>query len=237
MKITSIVILLFISYEVISAQSVEQSHPESPVHVYMAKVREQAAIYSGKQQVSYAPTIQNTPYWVSDQPGKGVLCYDGILYPEVSMCLDLYRNELVVQYPGSFYRVVLDKERVDYAILHNDKIIYARKDKWNNMPEEGYVILLHDGTFQLIKKYKVDLEKSDSFQGQEESFRKKERYYIAKEGILFPVKNKKALLKLVSDKDKEIKSYLQKQSPDFKKQWEQALISIIAYYETLKEGL
>lgn len=89
----------------------------------------QSVIYHGKEQLKYPTSIRNHPYLKSEKYVPGDLSFEGILYKDVKMRLDLYKNELLLFSPDNRYNIVLPSDRVDYAEFHGYHIFYRYPDE------------------------------------------------------------------------------------------------------------
>lgn len=65
----------------------------------------------------------------SEKYVPGDLSFEGILYKDVKMRLDLYKNELLLFSPDNRYNIVLPSDRVDYAEFHGYDIFYRYPDE------------------------------------------------------------------------------------------------------------
>lgn len=237
MKAEILILLLFISSEWLFAQQmdVSQKAPDTLVQSYFSGVQEHALIFNGKEYTRYGRQTTNHPYFIQEEFKDGSVCYDGIVYPQVKMRLDLYRNELTVIAPNKPYPIIVEKERVDYIKLHDHLVLNTRIKNWKNMTDNEYIVLLHDGTYPVFKKYTLKYEEQINQLAIEASFRIQEQFFICKENFCYPVKNKKSILDLFPDKKKELGNYIRQQKMNFKKQPEQAFVTIVEQYETISK--
>lgn len=163
---------------------------------------------------------------VNGKFNEGDLLYDGVVYPKVSMRLDLYTDELMVLSPNITYRVVLDPERVGYANFNGYHIVYVPSNAKVNLPKGYYQQLYSGSTFVLRKE-------SFNYSRQSESLVNWTRkYYICKEGISYNVKNKKAVLKVFKSHKKELERYIKDMSINFN-DMESALPLVVEQYDKL----
>ena len=58
-------------------------------------------------------------------------------------------------------------------------------------------------------------------------------YYILKDGVYYPIKNKKALLEILEDKKSETQQYIKRNKLRFK-QFENDVLQTVIYYDQLK---
>lgn len=235
MKTETIIILLSLSIGILQAQQTDSplGLPDRLVQGYCSVVQEYAIIFNGKEYSRYEKQTTNHPYLASSEFKEGTINYGGTVYPHVQMKLDLYRDELVLQSPNKLYPVVANKKQIDYIQLNGYRIINPSSRNWQSQLGNEYILLLHDNIFPVIKKYAVTYEEKVKGLSVETSFRIKERYYLVKDNKCYPFKNKRTLLNLFPDKKKELGRYAREQKLNFKKQPEQAFVTIVKQYETM----
>ena len=102
----------------VCALAIVTARAQDAVDDYVSSAAGQSVIYHGKEQLKYPTSIRNHPYLKSEKYVPGDLSFEGILYKDVKMRLDLYKNELLLLSPDNRYNIVLPSDRVDYAEFH-----------------------------------------------------------------------------------------------------------------------
>lgn len=202
---------------------------------YVASAAIQAVIYHGKEQLKYSTSIRNHPYWKDERYVSGDLGFEGILYKDVKMRLDLYRNELLLLSPDNRYNIVLPSDRVDYAELHGYHIFYGDPDERPGNLPEGYYLRLYEGKCVVLGKWSCILSQTIKDLKVDESFDQSVRYYIRKEGVYHAVRSKSSVLRLFKSRKKELARYIKRQKLDFKYAPEEAIVAVVRQYEQLNE--
>lgn len=196
----------------------------------------QAVIFHGKEQLKYSTSIKNHPYLKSDKYVPGNLCFEGILYDDVKMRLDLYKNELLLLSPDERYNIVLPSDRVDFAHFHGYHIFYHDPEGKENSLPEGYYLRLHDGRCTVLEKPSCAFSKQIKGLEVEESFDQSVKYYIQKEGAYYPVGSKGSVLKVFKERKKELARYIKQEKLDFRHAREEAIVAVAREYERLNEN-
>ena len=204
------------------------------VQNYLTEAKDYAALYTGKTETPYSLAFTNHPYLETPGYVAGTLSYNGALYRDVLMRLDLFRDEITVISPNTPYRIVLNNAKFNYAILHGLTIIKSEDEKGTNTK---FLVLLHNGTFPVIKKHTLRIieEASSLDRTLTRYFQFQQQYIVFVDGIPYAVKNKNSILKLFADRKKELNDYARQHKLNFKKGIEQSIIELIAYYESLEE--
>jgi hypothetical protein len=201
----------------------------------MGEAKEYAALYNGREQIPYPAHFLNHPYLHTSGFVKGTLCYNGVLYKDISMRLDMYREELIVRCTDKPFNIVLAHEKVDYAQIGESLILSSYDKTWQGRPAGKYVVLLYENRHSVLKQYAVSyVERIDRIT-VEASFKIQERYYICKDGVAYPVKNKKTLLAVFPDRKEELARYIKEHKLNFGKQPAQTVVAIVEQYENLSK--
>jgi len=211
---------------------IAQKPPDSLILDYLSETGRFATLYNGKSEIPYTLRFENHPYFESERFAQGTLSYNHVVYQDVFLRLDLFRNELAVYLPGTSYNIVLENEKFDYAVLNNATLVLTVSE---NDTKERFLVLLHDGTYPVIKKYKLSINEDMSYLSRslKRSFIIKSQYAIYVNGVPCPVKNKSSILKLFPDSKKELNEFAKRQKLNFRGQFEQAMIALVTHYEEL----
>ena len=200
---------------------------------YLRIAGNQSTLYYGKGQDGH-PRATNHPYLITTQYAKARLSYLGVIYPEALLRLDLSRDELIVQSPD-FRSIVLFPENVDFAELHDQNIIYFRRDTLPDCPSTGYYILLYSGNCKVLEKqtaaYMLNQSSGQFF------YSLSTKFYLYKDGVYYNIKNKQGLIKALNPYKKEVKHFISTNHLKFRKNPEEFLIRTVSEYEKLNGSL
>lgn len=237
MKIAAIICLTYIlGISQVFAQyrhEITNEPPNDAIKAYMSEAKEYAVIYNGKEQTPYPARLTNHPYLNTQEYKPGTLCYNNIIYNNVLIRLDLFRQECMVLSPDKPFNIVLEYEKFNYAVINGEQIIPSTDVEWKNIPAGRFLALLYNNKLSVIKKYDVSYKENINRLQIEGTFKTVERYFVCKDGICYPVKSKSSLLKLFPDKKKELDTYAKQNKLNFGSKREEAIIAITQYYENL----
>jgi len=208
-----------------------------PVNSYLEAVGNHAIIYTGQEEIKYPNYILNHPYLDTDKFREGILSFDGILYPNVRMRLNLHKEELVVFSPDNRFAVVVPKNRVEYAIIDSFFVFHNSPETGDKQLTEGYHVRMYKGNiYEVWKRETAFLESKIKDMQVEFFFTRKKRFYLYKDDKYYPVRSKNSVIKLLNPAlKKEIKKYIKQQKLNFNKSPDEAIVSVIYYYETLSQ--
>jgi len=199
---------------------------------YLRIADKQSPLYYGKEQEGHPRTI-NHPYLGSVQFAKARLSYNHVIYPEALLRLDLNRNELMVFSPDN-HNIVLFPENVDFAELHDQTIIYFRRDSLPGCPSTGYYILLHSGDCKVLEKQTASLSRKETYSRTlEQHFVFTTNFYLYKDDVYYTIRNKRGLLKVLQPYKKELKRFISYNRLRFRYDPEEFLILTVGEYEKI----
>jgi len=224
---TGLFTILF-AEQLIAQNSSRQELIDRSASEYMQSAGSDAALYYGYQQAPL-PRTTNLPYLNGLDYTTGRLSYHQVVYPNVLLKLDLYRNELVVK--SSYGDIVLFPENVDFAELLGKRIIYFRSDSLPGCPSTGYYFLLNSGKCKVLEKQTASLSSYSSQEGPYYDFKK--NFYLMKDGIYYKITSQKSLLTVLQAYRKELKQYISSLQLDYKKFPDIVIAMTVDEYEKL----
>ena len=102
----------------------------------------------------------------------------------------------------------------------------------------GFFQVLHDGDTKLFNYYELSLIEANynmamNAGSTSDKFVKSEQLYIYKDKNLYPVKSKSSILKVLTNKKDELKTYAKQNKLSFKKKYD--LVQILDYYNMISK--
>ncbi len=229
-------LLIFFGEQLFAQNIGRQQLVDSMAVGYMRIADKQSVLYYGTEQEAH-PRTTNHPYLKESSYAKGRLSYCQVMYPEVLLRLDLSRNELIVMSPDH-RNIVLFPENVDFVELHDRYIIYFHSDSSPGSPSSGYYILLYSGKCRVLEKQTNTLNRKETGSRVSESyFSLSVNYYLYKDGYYHKIKNKRALLKVLSPYKRELKRFISDNHLRCKRDAEKFIVLTVSEYEKLSSSL
>ena len=227
-RIKIILLLLFPALDLVYAQDAEhwQMIDNSAIE-YMRIAGSQAVLFYGIEQMGH-PRVLNHPFLVDEQYTQGRLSFNGIVYPEVMLRLDLNRDELVILSPD-FRHIVLSPENVDFVELHGRHIIYFRHDNLPGSPPTGYYLLLHSGEIKVLKRKTAALMVVQ----HEMDFVLSSRIFLYKDGVYHTIRNRRGLLRVLYPYRRELRQFISANRLRFRHNAEGFITQVVREYEKL----
>jgi hypothetical protein len=196
-------------------------------HKYTDK---QSRLYNGFLHIGYSHKIEGHAYFQGNEWQKGTVVYDGIVFPDVLMLYDLYKDELVIQH---FHRLMLTlhNEKVKEFSFGNSRYIRFERDSTKKSTlATGFYQEMYKGNLIFLAKRQKILEETIT-DVLVQKFIPYNFYYVYKDNTWHNVKNWKDLKGILKEKSKEVRQHLRKNGIKFRKNKEQAILLAVQYID------
>ena len=209
---------------------------EYAVSLYHENIKNESGLYNGSQYVVYAQTIQDgIPFFEITQPSNGNVTYWGVEYKNVPLLYDILKGEIITVVPSTNYLIKLNTEKVSSFEVLNHKFIRIAKDSSNKNIKTGFYDVLYDGQTTVYKK-EIKTLNEDLSSGKLRTFILDENaFFIKKNNVFFTVSNKSSLLDILKDKKKEVQEFIRKNKLKIRKDKDNALPKIAAFYDEISK--
>lgn len=226
----------------INAQSLEQDSSfysasvSNAIQVYHHYLTPESGLYNGSEYAGYPFRFnEGHQFFGANELTKGSIVYNGILFENVPIQIDLITEHVIINCFEGGYRIQLINERISSFNLLNHTFIRIVKDSANsNVINTGFYDQLYEGDITVLKKEKKKIDEEISITaGIIRSVTEDNFYYLKKAGKYYSIKNKNYLVEVLHDKKKDIKQFMRKNKLKFKKDTENMLVQVAHYYDTL----
>jgi hypothetical protein len=238
MRLNCLFLLLFLFFlDSLRAQDTILSQPgmTNTIAFYYKYIGENAHLYNGSEHGPYDFRIAGHPYYVSNLLQPGYVYYDGTLYSQVNLALDIVRDELTINRFNNNFRMRLATEKVSYFSLLNHFFVRLVLDstKQSTLPT-GFYDRLYNGHIKFYaKRHKKIDESITPEEGDKLWFTENDLFYIYLKDRYYLVKNKKELFNIFKDRKKDLKKFLRKNKLDFKDDPEATILRSVEYCNQL----
>jgi hypothetical protein len=204
------------------------------IGLYHQAIGEQSGLYNGSQYGKYPFFFAEGgyPFFKEDKPDTGSVMYDGIMYEQVELQYDEVQEVLIMQ--DSTRRIQLLNQKIAGFTLFNNTFIRIIKDSTAApLVRTGFYNLLYKGNISLLKR-EEKIIREDVSTGELLRFIDPDvYYYIQKDNIFYSIKKKSSILDIFKDRKKDIRQYIRKNKLNYKKNRDNMLIKVTAYYDQL----
>jgi hypothetical protein len=237
---TALTCLLFYTafYGGLLAQNKVEEHDSiaayaNTISLYRENIKENSILYSGREHASLNKRIQGHAFYGSKDWQLGDLIYWGQRYENVPLLYDIFTDEVVIRHYESPFRIKLIVAKVEQFSIYDHQFIRI------NPPAEsaitpGFYDQLYLGGVTLLAKRKKTIKESHLEGRVMQEFEQKDRYFILKDGIYYPVGKRSSVLKVLKDQKKEVKRLMKQNNIQFWENPEYAMIKMAAFYDLAK---
>ena len=207
---------------------------EKSLQVYHQAIYPSTTFYNGGRYHPYRFSFKDGhPYYLSPLIDTGYIVIDHVRYNRVAMLYDLVRQKVVVHTPSGD-AVMLHSERIQS--FQHQGLLFTNIKKDTGLITAGFYAVLFDKNIKVlqsrIKNVRDDVTRDGVLYYADE----KKKTFIIKEGIVYPANSRKDLMRIFSDRSDELRRFIRTYKLSFKNDnFEQSLISLTNYYETLKQ--
>ncbi len=227
---TAFCVLLILNSLILRAQAPLDSSYANALSVYANTVGVNQHIYNGVEYVDYDHRISGNPFYEKNFFVKGSIVYDGILYNDVQLIYDIWREDVVIKNHNNL-PLLLIKEKVAAFNVEGHQFIKITTDSLSErLGLSGFYDVLYNGTVKLFAKRRKLIDEKITSQSSESSFIQKNAYYILNNSVFYAVADKRSVLNALSDQKPALQKYMKQQKLKFRKNLEADLIKAVVYY-------
>ncbi len=195
------VLFIFASMLAMGVQSVEAQE-------YFSSANSFARLYVGQIEPQYnLPLWQDNPYYKeSVQTWKGRVCYHGVVYDNVNLRFDMYKQNLVVVAPVTDAYCLPEQKYVDWFEVDGHRYVHDPEDSTR------YAALICDGSTNGVRLYhsvwKEYVGEVPSGKKYLKALATKDKYIlVTSDGKLHEVKNVSDVAKCFPDQKQQIRQF------------------------------
>ncbi|MBC5994663.1 hypothetical protein [Pontibacter cellulosilyticus] len=213
-----------------------QQSVSNTIALYRNTVGTEAHLYTGPEYyVPFKSYVEGHQYFQVKTFEKGNVFYDGAWFYEVPMLYDIAVDEVVTIHPGSGLSQKLVKQKVGLFELSNHTFVYLSGESVGGFSmQPGFYKLIYNGDIKAFVRHEKYLQERTSTNGLEGHYKAKDKFYLQKNGVYYQVSNKASVLKVLSDKKKELKEFSRSNKIRFRNKREEAIKNIAKHYDSLK---
>ena len=169
-----------------------------------------AAIFRGPEAVKYQFRYQGTPYAYTESFSMGSLVYNGVKYNGVELNLNAHRDELHLKITSSGTVLELDRNIVgEFVIGRRQFLTLVGKNAVDGLSQGYYQVLYKGGDTLLKKNIRTFHERlQTSGNGVFRYFDQSDKYYLLKDGKVYPIARNKDFAKAYKEDRKAIKGFI-----------------------------
>jgi hypothetical protein len=200
-----------------------QLSKDRAISVYQDYLGAQSPIYSGLEHLHNSTSIRGNPCFETIEATPGSVVYDGDQYMNIYMIYDLISDQIACAGRNGIL-VDLFMNKVSAFTLHGHHFIHSSRGTYDQLLT-GYFSIEVRRTRYLL----------DSIAGYDilHVVRAKDYFYAVKNDVYYELTDERRLLDLMNDRRQEVKDFIHKRKIRYRKDPENAIIAITAYYNQL----
>jgi hypothetical protein len=205
--------------------------------VYHRSLDKPTGLYNGSQYIPYTNLIKDDhPYFKSDSMYRGDIIYDSVLYENVPMYYDLVKEQVVINDPFNIYKISLINEKINAFTLLNHRFYWVQPDSINrHVLSAGFYDKLYEGRVNLYERELKRLQEVINNQELSRIIIPRNDFYLEMHGRFYAINKQKTLYRLLGNRKNEIQQFIRKNKLSYRKDKENTLTRVIAYYDTLPD--
>ena len=201
-------------------------------HTYMAP---EASLYRGDEYAPYGRLLRSgQPFFGEGKALRGMVCYNGILYHNVSLYYDLVYDEVIMDDVFHIQKIRLVGPQIAYFTLGPHYFIHLLDSLNPTAPRNGYYEVIYKGRITLLKRETKTIQEELNpgspvqrfIEGADSSF------YLKIGGTYHSVNSTGSLLHMLKDRKKAVRNYIRTNDLSMRYDKENTLIKVVAWYDS-----
>ncbi len=212
-----------------------QQKINSLIQNFTSAIGENSRLYNGPEYEQYDPAIKGNAYFDDVNTWKiGSVNYDNVIYNNVPIMYDIYKDYVVVLLYNKASRYTLLNDKLHYFNLADRHFVLVNVDSLNNPGiRNGIYNQLYKGKTEVLAKRSKTIQIGTT--GNLESYftAGKKEIYLKKGAEYYNINGVPSILKALQDKKKQVQLFISENRINYKTDPEQALSKIASYYDQL----
>jgi hypothetical protein len=214
--------------------SVVNSALENALATSRHHLRENLALYNGKEYVSSDYKVDGFPTYEFEDLEEGSITYYDQTFDSIPLLYDIYTDEVIVEHYNSVYALCLNSQKVSKFSLPNHSFIRITNDSAvSTIPKTGFYEILYVGDVSVFARRKKTIFEEIVDRSVHREYVPANFYFIKIGEVYHSVKSKRSVLALFKEHKKEINKSLRKNKIKFRKSKETALVTMAAEFDKL----
>jgi hypothetical protein len=219
---------------------VQTALAQNTANFYKA-IGQESRLYNGHEYPPYDPHLKGNALFPYDVQGweYGDVTYDGIVYKNVPLKYDIFKDVAIVLLYNKFSMFALLSTKVhdfSFANHHFVRIVADSLGKNDAGLTTGFYDQLYGGKIEIVAKRSKTLQNSTNnvTSSPETYFISRDDYYLKKGNTYYSLsKSQGSVLKLLKDKKNELQQYLKDNKIRFRDDPEGTMAKMAAYYDQI----
>jgi hypothetical protein len=191
----------------------------------------QSRLYNGSEYRDFFSKNDEHPFFGVDDWAFGDILYDDEYYKDIPLFYDIYHDKVITEHILNGSKLELISEKVARFSFAGHNFVRLQEDEAKAI-STGFYDLLYDGDTKVYCRREKLLRRKVESHDILETFDERNRIFILKSGIYYPVRKKRSVLDVLEDKKSELKSYMKDNTIAFKADREKAIVQLAKHYDS-----
>lgn len=245
---TLIIIAISIFYFVLEPSALFAQQTKDPIDeriqnafvntiaIYDSEIGSNSMVNTGNSYFDSFTGIKGHQYFLNDYWEEGSVVYEGHFFDSIYLKYDINQDQLLIEHfnsDGYLSPIQLYRSKVSSFELMGYSFIWLKKDTISNLRTGYYNHVYKSRDLEILIKRKKLIVSTNEIGAIGEKFIESDKYYIKKDNLYYQVKKKNSIIKVFSDRKKEIKNFIKRNNFRFKINPDNQLVEVVAYYDSL----
>jgi hypothetical protein len=206
------------------------------VEIYTNSDVARVTLYNGPLYGGYDHHPQGHPFFLSDSLLPGSVLYNGVLFPDIRLSYDLFRDVVIMKNDVKDVTFELLPERLPYFVVAEHRFLYLGSDSSAvNFPGTGFYEELYHGKATALCRREKTIQMAGKAEENLSIYRQYEFYYLEVNGRYYPIHSERNLLNIFGSDKVAMREFVKKFHLSFRKDPGTTLSRVASYYSQLKK--
>lgn len=201
--------------------------------LYQSSIGGQSRLYNGTEHRDYLARYEEHPYFALDDWQYGFILYDDERYDSVAMFYDLSRDQVITEHILTGAKIELVAKKISAFEINGHYFERLYRDS-SGVISEGFYERIYTGQTPVYVRRTKTLTSKASGNELIYSFDERNRVYLRKDHRYYPVRSKRSVLEVLSEKKPELRAMLKREKLKFKFDREHAIVRMASTYDSPK---
>lgn len=201
--------------------------------VYDRSIGGQSRLFNGTEHRDYLSRDEEHPYFGIDDWQWGYIYYDDERYDSVSLFYDLSRDQVITEHMLSGAKIELISTKISAFTMNGHYFERLYRDS-SGVISEGFYERLYNGDTKVYVRRSKLLTSRASGNELLYSFEERNRVFLLKDHVYYPVRSKKSVLKVLSDRKPGLRDALKREKIIFRNERERGIVLMAQTYDSTK---
>jgi hypothetical protein len=230
---SSIILILHLSLSAQPDTAFVATAKKNVRDLYSKSTLHTSKLLNGTAYKELMVTNDSHPYYMSDDWQKSDVMYEGDRFLNMDLMYDLFSDNIVFEHANGSKLQAIKQNVQSFSIGSARFINIVASDSLLGLPEVGFYQQVYTGKTECVTRWTklVDREAVDG--RLELNYREKIAHYVKKGEAYIQVKSRASLLKLLSDRKKEVKKFIKENQIRWKDNQQNALRKVLTFYDNV----